>query len=253
MCGPRELSRRRRKRARQEHRPAAGSGANLPQGPGLVNLSAARARSINPPCGSARARLSPAIALRERDRHGSSPCLPPGQAHGFAAARRAAVGFCGDRLKGRGAWDAERLIQFYRSLSASPRLARPRPFGLKLRSPRPDSSGTFGVLEASSLRSCRRSGLPPEPGLDRAFGPLRSDASGLLPIRFQPPRRPRRNAGRSDQTASLPNTPGAAESALGLPSPVDAFHRPQAPAPPHVTTPHERAPRVDGTGACKHI
>src|SRR5687767_1470316 len=35
---------------------------------------------------------------------------------------------------------------------------------------------------------------------------------------------------------------------LGLPSPVDAFHRPQAPAPPHVTTLHERAPRVDGTG-----
>ena len=35
---------------------------------------------------------------------------------------------------------------------------------------------------------------------------------------------------------------------LGLPSPGIAFHRPQAPAPPHVTTPHERAPRLDGTG-----
>jgi hypothetical protein len=29
--------------------------------------------------------------------------------------------------------------------------------------------------------------------------------------------------------------------------------RPQAPVPPHVTTPHERAPRVDGTEDTKHI
>jgi len=54
----------------------------------------------------------------------------------------------------------------------------------------------------------------------------------------------------SDRVA--PDTQGTPESALGLPSPVDAFHRPQAPAPPHVTTPHERAPRVDGTAADKH-
>ena len=45
---------------------------------------------------------------------------------------------------------------------------------------------------------------------------------------------------------------GPPESALGLPSPADAFPRPQAPAPPHVTTPHERAPRVDGTGTSNH-
>src|SRR3954452_17389356 len=49
-----------------------------------------------------------------------------------------------------------------------------------------------------------------------------------------------------------PKHAGTPESALGLPSPVDAFHRPQAPAPPHVTTPHERAPRVDGTVTTNH-
>src|SRR3954447_8194926 len=54
----------------------------------------------------------------------------------------------------------------------------------------------------------------------------------------------------SDRVA--PDTQGPPESALGLPSPVDAFHRPQAPAPPHVTTPHERAPRVDGKGTTNH-
>src|SRR3954452_6820772 len=49
-----------------------------------------------------------------------------------------------------------------------------------------------------------------------------------------------------------PNTREPPNQLSSLPSPVDAFHRPQAPAPPHVTTPHERAPRVDGTGTTNH-
>ena len=58
----------------------------------------------------------------------------------------------------------------------------------------------------------------------------------------------RSRTGRSDQTGVIPIREAPPNQLSSLPSPVDAFHRPQAPAPPHVTTPHERAPRVDGTG-----
>jgi hypothetical protein len=49
------------------------------------------------------------------------------------------------RSASRGAWDAERLIFYFWSLSASPRFARVPPFGRGPCSPRPDRSGTFGV------------------------------------------------------------------------------------------------------------
>src|SRR5829696_5686715 len=62
----------------------------------------------------------------------------------------------------------------------------------------------------------------------------------------------RSRTGRSGLDGGGPPYARAPESALGLPSPVDAFHRPQAPASPHVTTPHERALRVDGTGITNH-
>ena len=69
-----------------------------------------------------------------------------------------------------------------------------------------------------------------------------SDVSGTLRNNT------RSRTGRSGLDGGGPPYARAPESALGLPSPVDAFHRAQAPAPPHVTTPHERAPQVDGTG-----
>src|SRR5829696_7571041 len=62
---------------------------------------------------------------------------------------------------------------------------------------------------------------------------------GTTPVRV---RGGRIRRGRSPIRRAPPN------QLSSLPSPVDAFHRPQAPAPPHVTTPHERAPGVDGTG-----
>src|SRR5215218_3301347 len=58
------------------------------------------------------------------------------------------------------------------------------------------------------LRTCRRSGLRTGPGLSELSALTQVRRAGLLPIRFQPFRRPRRSAGRSDQTGALPNTPG---------------------------------------------
>src|SRR4029079_18960636 len=58
--------------------------------------------------------------------------------------------------------------------------------------------------------------------------------------------------GSADQEGGVPTRREPPNQLSSLPSPVDAFHRPQAPAPPHVTTPHERAPREDGTGTTNH-
>src|SRR3954454_19800743 len=83
-------------------------------------------------------------------------------------------------------------------------------------------------------------------GLNGSYPIASMDVSGT------PRNNTRSRTGRSDQTGVIPIREAPPNQLSSLPSPVDAFHRPQAPAPPHVTTPHERAPRVDGTQERKH-
>src|SRR5438046_1205997 len=81
----------------------------------------------------------------------------------------------------RGAWDAESSTYFLMGALRRPRgFARARPFRAKASLVRiaPARSAFLKGLEPPFLSAVGSQG--PEPGLDRAFGPLRSDASGLL-------------------------------------------------------------------------
>src|SRR5215218_5315905 len=160
------------------------------------------------------------------------------------------------RSASRGAWDAERLNIYFLGAfrrprgSLEPRLRRCRRQRLEGRPvlPAPGSLRNVRRSLVQGLRDLSAVGSPHRTlALPEVSAQTRSDASGLLPIRFQPFRRPRRSTGRSDQTGVVPIRGAPPNQLSVLPSPVDAFHRPQALAPPHVTTPHERAPRVDGT------
>ena len=51
------------------------------------------------------------------------------------------------------------------------------------------------------------------------------------------------------QTAVVLKHAKAAELAFGLPSPADAFRRPQAPIPPHPNDASRERPPADGMGA----
>ena len=110
----------------------------------------------------------------------------------------------------------------------------------------PDTWRPARRLKPEALRSCRRSGLRTGPGLSELSALAQVRRAGLLPIRFQPFRRPRRSAGRSDQTGAIPNTRGPpnwpqASRARGLRDPGRGRR-----SRPTLTTPRESVPRRTG-------
>ena len=114
----------------------------------------------------------------------------------------------------------------------------------------PDTWRPARRLKPEALRSCRRSGLRTGPGLSELSALTQVRRAGLLPIRFQPFRRPRHSAGRSDQTGAVPNTRGPpnwpqASRARGLRDPGRGRR-----SRPTLTTPRESVPRRTG---CAHV
>ena len=105
--------------------------------------------------------------------------------HASSSSRSRRPELCGRQVEGRGTPNDSYF--FFRSLSASPRFAPAPPFRASAPAPgvriAPERSAFFSP-KASALVGGRVSA--PDPGLARGFSPRRSDASGLLPIRFQP-------------------------------------------------------------------